>query len=104
MRGIGTTSFLGTYTGWNVKYYIDLSSLTTVYPGILRERDHFSYRFELDVLLIEEGDNSSRLILRIAKDKVISFDIKNKSFKEMYDVNPEVRIEGFQYIETFAHA
>lgn len=87
-----------TYSGWNVKYYVDLSPSTTVYPGILPERD-----FDLYVMLIEEGKDSSRLISWILNDKVISFDLKSKSFKEMCDVNSDVYAEGFQYIETLAH-
>ncbi|XP_026396464.1 F-box protein At5g07610-like [Papaver somniferum] len=89
------------YTGWDAKYCFDLSSLTTVYPSILQRR--YYHYFGLDVLLIEEGEDSSRLILRIAKEKVISFDLKNKSFKEMYDVRPGFCVKGFQYIETLAH-
>ncbi|KAI3852217.1 hypothetical protein MKX03_012289, partial [Papaver bracteatum] len=89
------------YTGWDVKYCFDLSSLTIVYPSILQQR--YYHYYGLDVLLIEEGEDSSRLILRMVKDKVISFDLKNKSFKEMYDVNPGFCVEGFQYIETLAH-
>ncbi|KAI3833951.1 hypothetical protein MKX03_027253 [Papaver bracteatum] len=89
------------YTGWNVKYYVDLTPLTTVYPGIILDEGFFPIRFLIDVLLIEEGEDSSRLILCILQRKVISFDLKNKSFKEIYDYN--ARIEGFPYIETLAH-
>lgn len=90
------------YSGWNVKYWVDLSPLTTVYPGLLLERAQFFGRFALDVLLIEEGEDSSRLILWILEDKVISFDLDNKSFKEMYDVNPVARVQGFQRIEALS--
>lgn len=92
------------YTGWNVKYNVDLSPLTIVYPSILLDRDFLFRRFGLDVLLIEEGEDSSRLILWILNDKVISFDLENKGFKEMYDVSPDVYVQGFQYMETLAHA
>ncbi|XP_026420702.1 F-box protein At5g07610-like [Papaver somniferum] len=90
------------YTGWNLKYYVDLGPLTTVYPGIILDRSFFC-RFKLHVLLIEEGEDSSRLILWVGKDKVISFDLKTKNFKEMYDVNPDAWLEGFEYVETLAH-
>ncbi|XP_026396462.1 F-box protein At5g07610-like [Papaver somniferum] len=91
------------YSGWNVKYCVDLSPLTTVYPSILLERAQFFGRFALDILLIEEGEDSSRLILWIPENKMISFDLDNKNFKEMYDVNPGVRVQGFQYMEALSH-
>ncbi|XP_026408737.1 F-box protein At5g07610-like [Papaver somniferum] len=91
------------YSGWNVKYCVDLSPLTTVYPGILLERAQFSGRFALDLLLIEEGEDSSRLISWIPEDKVISFDLDDKNFNEMYDVNPGVCVQGSQYIEALSH-
>lgn len=88
------------YTGWNVKYNVDLSPFTIVYPSILLDIDYLFRRFGLDVLLIEEGEDSSRLILWILNDKVISFDLESKDFKEMYDVSPDVYVQGFQYMET----
>ncbi|KAI3846277.1 hypothetical protein MKW92_026210, partial [Papaver armeniacum] len=91
------------HTGWNLKYHVDLTPLTTIYPGIVLDRVFSSRRFSMDVLLIEEGEDSSRLILWILKGKAISFDLKNKSFKEIYDANGKARVEGFPYMETLAY-
>ncbi|KAI3836947.1 hypothetical protein MKW98_005280, partial [Papaver atlanticum] len=95
------------YTGWSVTYYVDLTPLTTVYPDIVpgRLRSLIFHPFELNVLLTEEGEEDpSKLILLIGKNKVISFDLSNKSLKKLYDVSPDVWVHGFQYVETLVHA
>ncbi|XP_026379308.1 F-box protein At5g07610-like [Papaver somniferum] len=107
MPGFDIWELRSDYTGWNLNYYVDLSPLITVYPGIVNDRtvSRLISRLKLRVLFVEEGqDSSSRLILSITNDKLISFYLKSKCFKEMYDVKPDVWVQGFEYIETLAHA
>lgn len=52
------------------------------------------------MLLVEEDEYSSRLLLWIEEDKVIS----DNTFKEMHDVKPDALVEGFEYIEKLTHA
>ncbi|XP_026444235.1 F-box protein At5g07610-like [Papaver somniferum] len=66
------------YMGWNVKYHVSPQELIILYPRPPA----------FDVLLVEEVEcNSSKVVLLI-QDKVFSYDIQDKSFKEIHRLAP----------------
>ncbi|OVA19259.1 Mitochondrial carrier protein [Macleaya cordata] len=105
------------YTGWIVKYRVDLKELTIAYPEMVRENinvnDEFLDHFDFTVLLVEEEEEkSSKLVLQIP-DKVVSYDLNTMSFKKIQELSPRsLHIEGlircryhvfaYQYIESLA--
>ncbi|OVA19256.1 F-box domain [Macleaya cordata] len=101
------------YTGWNIKYHVDLEGLTinvadseTVHDDSDVEEE-FLYRFEFSVLYVEEKEEeeSSTLVLHIP-EKVISYDLKEMRCKKIHDLSSSLRVEGslqaYQYIESLA--
>ncbi|OVA19257.1 F-box domain [Macleaya cordata] len=105
------------YTGWNLKYRVDLiAALTTAYPEMVYNIDivdFFDDPFDFPVLLVEEEEESTKLVLQIP-DKVISYDLKEMSFNTIHDLSPAgLHGEGtvqyhyqwfdaYQYMETLA--
>ncbi|XP_026460011.1 F-box protein At5g07610-like [Papaver somniferum] len=76
------------YTGWTVKYHVDLQELAIAYPKMVRADYDFS------ILLIEEDDVSSNILINIP-DKIISYDLKEMSFKKLHDL-PSIPTGGAQ--------
>ncbi|OUZ99231.1 F-box domain [Macleaya cordata] len=102
------------YSGWNVKYRVNLDSLKIAYPEMVRDvSDEFVDRLEFFVLLVEEEEeesSSSKLVLQIP-DKVISYDLKEMSFMKIHDLAPSLHGEGsawyqwlnaYQYVEILS--
>ncbi|OVA10933.1 F-box domain [Macleaya cordata] len=112
------------YTGWNVKYRVVLDTFAVAYPEVSRYADMqvwdlSPYRYEFYVLLVEEDEESPKLVL-MTPDKVISYNLKDMSFKKIHDLAPIIheenstirpgenstwylwRSNAYQYIETLA--
>ncbi|OVA19250.1 F-box domain [Macleaya cordata] len=71
------------YTGWTTKYHVDLEGVLIAYPEIDRDR------FEFSILLVQEEEESSKLVLQILNNMVIiSYDPKDMSVKKIHDVLP----------------
>ncbi|OVA19252.1 hypothetical protein BVC80_521g49 [Macleaya cordata] len=91
------------YIGWNMKYRVDLEGLMIAHPEIVR--NHFGYQ----VLLVEEKEESSKLVLQILDNMaIISYDLKELSFKKILNLVhdgedlKQYRCFAYQYIETLA--
>ncbi|KAI3915402.1 hypothetical protein MKW98_022360 [Papaver atlanticum] len=92
------------YTCWTVKYHVDLQELTIAYPEMVRAHYDFS------ILLIEEDEVSSNLLISIP-GKIISYDLKEMSFKKLHDF-PSIptggarvtapRYSAYRYYESLA--
>ncbi|KAI3956162.1 hypothetical protein MKW92_000147 [Papaver armeniacum] len=86
------------YTGWNVKYHVSPQELIISYP---RPPD-------FDVLLVEEVESNSSKMVLLIQDKVFSYDMQDKSFKEIHRLAPGHSNQfgrsnfSFQYIQTLA--
>ncbi|KAL6139421.1 hypothetical protein ACLB2K_057725 [Fragaria x ananassa] len=84
------------YSGWFVKYNVDLDLLCTAYP-----------RYKVFcVLFLAKGENeaeSSSLLLH-APGKVFSYNVKSNTFKS-FDLTPQAGVgqrSNFRYIESLA--
>ncbi|KAI3967929.1 hypothetical protein MKX01_027112 [Papaver californicum] len=104
------------YTGWTVKYHVDLQELAIAYPEMVRadyienQNELFSDRYDFSILLVEEDEISSNILISIP-DKIISYDLKKMSFKKLHDL-PSIptggarvtapRYSAYQYIESLA--
>ncbi|KAI3967351.1 hypothetical protein MKW92_001921 [Papaver armeniacum] len=83
------------YTGWIKKFRVNPQEFP--YPAVMS-------RFS--VLHVEEVEESFRLLLRI-RDQVISYDLREMSFKDLYKFAPKTwkkisQDSCYQYIETLA--
>lgn len=106
------------YSRWFVKYNVDLQALVDPFPETnLNYFDHFgSLSYAFDVLFLAREDDGkdkveASLLLHIP-GKVISYNLKDATFKKLCDLAPhgtEYRVssqfglfDAYQYIETLA--
>ncbi|KAF8389464.1 hypothetical protein HHK36_026159 [Tetracentron sinense] len=82
------------YSKWFVKYHVNLDNLTTAYPEMVQKHlnplDSNSYVYS--VLCLVSGENeedSSSLVLHIP-GKVISYNLKDKTFKQLLLSQPSL--------------
>ncbi|XP_026420920.1 F-box protein At5g07610-like [Papaver somniferum] len=71
------------YTGWNVKYRGSFRKMTRQYPELLQQKNWIEHDFfgvDFSILLVEETEESLKMVIRIV-DRVVSYDLTNKSFK-----------------------
>ncbi|XP_050380052.1 F-box protein At5g07610-like [Argentina anserina] len=95
------------YSGWFSKYNVDLDPLCTAYPHILQ------YRCAILSLAPDENDEdeeSSYLLMLHTPGTVISYNLKNNTFKST-DLIPKVPVddsycrvgyENYRYVESLA--
>ncbi|XP_060190292.1 F-box protein At5g07610-like [Lycium barbarum] len=107
------------YSKWFVKYVVDLDDLTRLFPLMVinepESLDVIGYQF--DVLCFVDGETEGKTMLMLSlPEKMISYDIKNISIKELLKVPLEelhLSMEGFlvynykwyhayKHVETFA--
>ncbi|KAK4355355.1 hypothetical protein RND71_024326 [Anisodus tanguticus] len=89
------------YSKWFVKYVVDLDDLTHVFPLMVinepESLDVIGYQF--DVLCFIDGEKEGKTILVLSlPEKMISYDIKSMSIKELLKVPLEelhLSMEGF---------
>ncbi|KAI8032396.1 F-box protein [Camellia lanceoleosa] len=109
------------YCEWFVKYRVDLDAIPNVFPEMIRSSldpsDLHYYQFVILGLIREESDEESFLVLHIP-GKVIRYNFRDKSFRELSDVphrpdNECFSFEGslnfsgwfnaFEFIESLAY-
>ncbi|KAK9291571.1 hypothetical protein L1049_019519 [Liquidambar formosana] len=104
------------YSGWFVKYCVDLDTLTTAFPEMMaRNGNYFNsphwdfYGFAVLCILQGETDEGSFLVLHIP-GKTIRYNLKDKTYKKLGDVE-DINNEGFlgfrhskayQYMESLS--
>ncbi|KAI5679691.1 hypothetical protein M9H77_00918 [Catharanthus roseus] len=79
------------YSNWILKFRLDLTPLTIMYPSMINIRLNHSlfYSFRIPCLLV-----SKKKIVTSVADEVILYDIKNTIVKEPANAQP---VEPFQY-------
>ncbi|KAL7229417.1 hypothetical protein ACSBR2_008011 [Camellia fascicularis] len=109
------------YCGWFVKYRVDLDAIPNLFPVMIRSSldpsDLHYYQFVILGLIGEESDEEPFLVLHIP-GKVIRYNFRDKSFRELFDVpcrpdNACFSFEGslnfsgwfdaFEFIESLAY-
>ncbi|XP_026458318.1 F-box protein At5g07610-like [Papaver somniferum] len=87
------------YSGWTVKYCIDLEPLTYLNPQPVLDESVFSgeflYRCRFSVLLVNEEEDSPSLVLHVP-NKIVSYDIRKNAFKKIHDLSPVVQGDGMK--------
>ncbi|CAL5322919.1 unnamed protein product [Camellia sinensis] len=77
------------YCGWFVKYRVDIDAIPNAFPEMIRSSldpsDLHYYQFVILDLIREENDDESFLVLHIP-GKVIRYNFRDKSFRELFDV------------------
>ncbi|GLT80289.1 hypothetical protein SLA2020_517380 [Shorea laevis] len=106
------------YSKWVVRYQIDFDSLVSAYPEMvlnyLDPHDSCYYAFIILFLIREEKEEDSSLLLHIP-DKIISFNIRKKTFRELCHLSGNSSVNGkgrhsmqfgwldaYQYFESLA--
>ncbi|KAJ0041812.1 hypothetical protein Pint_18040 [Pistacia integerrima] len=106
------------YSGWFVKYRVDLFGVATVFPEMIRNHNDpepgpeelNDYAFSVLCVAREENDEDSYLVVQIPK-KVIRYNFKDQTFKKIHDFAPSEfdahepeleRFDVFQHIESLA--
>ncbi|XP_009803992.1 F-box protein At5g07610-like [Nicotiana sylvestris] len=89
------------YSNWYVKYVVDVDDLTRLFPLMVinepESLDVIGYQFDVLCFVDGEKDGKTMLVLSLP-EKMISYDIKNMSIKELLNVQLEelhLSIEGF---------
>ncbi|GLT28673.1 hypothetical protein SLA2020_035850 [Shorea laevis] len=108
------------YSKWVVRYHVDLDALVSAYPEMLRSyldsRESSYYAFIVLLLIREEKEESSSLLLHIP-GKIISYNIRNKTIRELCHLPTNSRgngegkealqfgwLDAYQYFESLACA
>ncbi|KAF5932781.1 hypothetical protein HYC85_028952 [Camellia sinensis] len=77
------------YRGWFVKYRVDIDAIPNAFLEMIRSSldpsDLHYYQFVILGLIREEKDEESFLVLHIP-GKVIRYNFRNKSFRELFDI------------------
>nr|QLY89006.1 F-box protein [Fragaria nilgerrensis] len=116
--GSGTTQFqvfemAKDYSSWIPKYQVDLAAIVNAYPEMARSYpDSHDSRFYLfSILFVQENEEDSLLLLHVP-GKFISYNLIDKTFKELCDfganstkANTSIQIgclHAYQFIETLS--
>ncbi|XP_057477011.1 F-box protein At5g07610-like isoform X2 [Actinidia eriantha] len=78
------------YSGWFVKYHVDLHEVGLAFPDMLRRLswDLTCCSFAILSLIRREEDVGSFLVLHVP-GKILRYNLADKNFKELRDVGPE---------------
>ncbi|KAD4584195.1 hypothetical protein E3N88_21796 [Mikania micrantha] len=84
---VNVYELMSDYSGWFIKYRVELDDLPTAYPDMVySNRDPSNYLFEVfDVLRGDEEEESTFVVVRIP-EKIMRYDVVNKSFEKMIDL------------------
>ncbi|XVF49413.1 hypothetical protein PTKIN_Ptkin04bG0009900 [Pterospermum kingtungense] len=79
------------YSGWFVKYHIDLDPVTGAFPEMMRTfvdpSSLYYYEFSILCIVREANDEDSYMVLEIP-DKAIQYNLKDGSFNKICDLAP----------------
>ncbi|CAL5343821.1 unnamed protein product [Camellia sinensis] len=100
------------YSGWSVKYRVDLDLIGIAFPRMMKRlpTDPSHYAYAVLTLVREEKEEDSFLVIHVP-GKVIGYNLVDKSFKKICDVDNEGVTEdsliyfwcdAFQYIESLS--
>ncbi|KAL9409365.1 hypothetical protein AB3S75_047706 [Citrus x aurantiifolia] len=77
------------YSGWFVKYHVDLGGVTAAFPEMIRTyrdpQDLDYYEYSILGVVREENDDDSYMLLHLP-NKVVHYDLKDNTLKEVLDV------------------
>ncbi|XP_026443451.1 F-box protein At5g07610-like [Papaver somniferum] len=100
------------YSGWNLIYKLDLERIINAYPEMVLHFNTVEYHMLVLFLGEAEEKSSKKLVLLINAAQVISYDLKEMAYKEIYHFDPKTRFtmsrgsgtRGYvhQYIESLA--
>ncbi|KAK2653421.1 hypothetical protein Ddye_013277 [Dipteronia dyeriana] len=101
------------YSGWFVKYHVNLNSITTAFPEmistILDPSGLRYYRFVILGIVREADDRESYMAFHMP-GKVIRYNLNDKNFNVIYDFSPGSEntylrfnwVDAYHYIEIVA--
>ncbi|KAL8233103.1 hypothetical protein R6Q57_002881 [Mikania cordata] len=74
------------YSGWSIKYRVELDDLPTAYPDMVySNRDPSNYLFEVFDVLRGDEEESTFVVVRIP-EKIMRYDVVTNSFEKMIDL------------------
>ncbi|WOH01320.1 hypothetical protein DCAR_0520702 [Daucus carota subsp. sativus] len=106
------------YSGWFVKYQVDLSAISNVFPEIIKYRYNRCSGYILNILSVvrrgREEEDASFLVAEIPGGKVIRYNLVDKSMTKLWELTPigykfynddglrRDCVSAFSYIESLA--
>lgn len=106
------------YSGWFVKYQVDLNAISSVFPEIIKYYDNRCNGYTLNILSLvrcgKEEEDGSFLVVEIPGGKIVRYNFVDKSVVELWELTPigykfynedglrHDSISAFPYIESLA--
>lgn len=81
------------YSGWFVKYQVDLNAISSVFPEIIKYRYNRCIGYTLNILSLvrsgkEEEEDGSFLVVEIPGGKVVCYNFMDKSVEKLWEFTP----------------
>ncbi|KAK1399683.1 F-box domain [Heracleum sosnowskyi] len=80
------------YSGWFIKYKVDLSALANAFPEMMKKNRFFGYTVKIISLVRrgkeEEEEDGSFLVLEIPGGKIIRYNLVDKSAMKLWEFAP----------------
>ncbi|KAJ0099817.1 hypothetical protein Patl1_20699 [Pistacia atlantica] len=81
------------YSGWFVKYHVDLREVVAAYPEMAVSNCYsaelYNYRYSILCVVREKNDEDSYMVLHVPR-KAVCYNFKDKTFKELRDFSPAI--------------
>lgn len=105
------------YSGWFVKYHVDLDFLPILYPSMVNQEvnppEAYAYSNVFSTICFLDEENDEGMVVLAVPGKIISYKLGNGKIKELADVKPAsfrlfldgARYNGFdmyKYVDTLA--
>ncbi|PHT47497.1 hypothetical protein CQW23_11705 [Capsicum baccatum] len=105
------------YSGWFVKYHVDLDFLPNLYPVMVNQEvnppEEYAYSNVFSTICFLEDEKDKAMLLLSLPGKIILYNLGNRMIKELADVKPAsfrlfidgARYDGFEmykHVETLA--
>ncbi|KAA8541520.1 hypothetical protein F0562_022672 [Nyssa sinensis] len=88
------------YSGWFVKYHVNLNEVAGEYPAMLRENVQEIHRFVFSIMhMIHRGvgkKEETLMVLHIP-GKFISYNLMDQTFKDLRDISDDLLSLGLEY-------
>ena len=78
------------YSGWFVKYQVDISEITNVFPEMMKKNPFHGYTLKIISLVRKEKEeeDGSFLVLEIPGGQIICYNLVDKSVKKLWEFPP----------------
>ncbi|XP_010050919.1 F-box protein At5g07610 [Eucalyptus grandis] len=103
------------YSGWFVKYHVELDSIVSAFPEVVRnymDPDYMNYYAFVMLHLVREGNNEESSLLVHLPGKILTYNVGDKTFRKLYEIPADQSngygslqygwLDAYEFIETLA--